>query len=889
MKLTGLFDGRDNGVLLCVIAFLIAVPVCIVSAAVPSVYSAWGTALDANSYWVIEGQVIIDGGATEMFPNSDPYPSLTPEEIARGYVPYIRHYMDGIYKASRPYRSEIRSDAMIFASPGEYEPISLSIFSLHDINGVTAEVTDLVSPDGSVISAENIDIRVVRRLICTNNGSTTEYFYRPLALEKKTTAGADMNDTLQYWLTVYIPSDANTTVSMPYGSNTVPTSWTDAAISNTAYDANFTVHIPGKEDAVFTLKVAVLPIDLSEPNRSYGLCYLPNPPSRGTFPENMPKQMIDMHEHGMNSMWNWSGMDAEADPVTLVEYDFNSLGPVFDPNYHYCSVGEVVQAYMNAGFTGFWVNGAVGGVCGAVDPLGLGYPCVGGAGGTYDTCLLQYIEQIRDHATTNGWPDFCHHYLDEPHFEPWLSYEVDFANMVKAAYPDEMIFIDYGPWAGEDAVLIPSHDICCLAIPTVENVAAVVAGGKEPWMYNVGGWGHYPETDRLTWGLMARKIGVKGVYMWVYQWWWGPSSSMGHPTRAQYTQPSPDGPIPSPAWQAVRESIDDERYAQTLTELVEQIGLQDPNAAAAQTTLDNILAPMSYEGRHNYMSSHSSISYDENRWQLARHILNMLAVDDTNVLEQCGDWGYLVGDLDENCYVDFLDWCLLAELYLAPSGPNEVIYNYQGVTTATNDLFAYACDVDYFPFGGNASNLNSKVEATDLEYGYIDSTFGGRWITADPDSGDEIFLWLDMEIEEDISDIEQIDLTFIGYTEASSTKHKIYVLKTGADWTQNSSWVAVGSSLVIPSGSDMELTVAITSNFSDYIDPVTGAITWGVYQFDTSSQPLRTNYVQMKITGDLIGDLDGDNNVFLSDVADFVEDWLKCTDPNDPANCEVAP
>ena len=647
MEVMTILNGRiltTGGFLLCVIAFLIAVPVCMVSAAPPAVYSAWGTALDANSDWVVEGQAIIDGGATEILPGGEPYPFLTPEEIARGYVLYARHYMDLIHKANRPTRAEINDhNAMIFASPGEYEPVSLSIFSLHDISGVTAEVTDLVSPDGSVIAAENIDIRVVRRLVCTNGGSTTEYYYRPIALEKKTTADADMNDTLQYWLTVYIPPDANTTVSMPYGSNTVPTSWTETAIADTAYDANFTVHIPGKEDAVFTLKVAVLPIDLSEPNRLYGMCYLPNSTSWGMFPDNMPKQMIDMREHGLNSMWTWPLYDVAWDPAPppLYDFDFNGICNNY-PEYYVHSLGQIVEAYMNAGFDGFWVNGGLAHAHGVpVCRLGVGL-----GDSVRDQAQLEYVGQVREHATANSWPDYCHQYLDEPQGGA-VANQVYAANMIKSAYPDELMFIDYGPWSGEDAVLIPSHDILCMGIPTVGNVAAVVAAGKEPWMYNNGGWGHFPETDRLTWGLLARKIGVKGVYHWVYQWKWGPSSAAGHPTAARYTQPSPDGPIPSLAWQAVRESIDDERYAQTLTELVEQIGLQYPNAAAAQKALDNILAPMSQEGRHSYMSSHSSISYDENRWQLARHILKMLTSD----ANQCGAWGYLASDLDENCYV----------------------------------------------------------------------------------------------------------------------------------------------------------------------------------------------------------------------------------------------
>jgi len=258
----------------------------------------------------------------------------------------------------------------------------------------------------------------------------------------------------------------------------------------------------------------------------------------------------------------------------------------------------------------------------------------------------------------------------------------------------------------------------------------------------------------------------------------------------------------------------------------------------------------------------------------------------------CGDWGYLQTDLDKNCYVDFLDWNLFAEQYMISSEANETIYNYQGVTTATDDIFAYACDVDTFPFGGNIGNRNSKVEATDAQYTAIAQNDSSRWETVEPGTSDEILLWLDMNIKEDINNIQRVDLTFVGHSGGSvAIKHKVYVMKTGTDWEQSDSWVPVGDSLLIQPGVDTELAVSITSNISDYVDPATGLITWAVYQFNTTSAvQMRINYVQMKVTGDsnLVGDFNGDSSVDLFDVADFVDDWIECTDPNDPLNCKVA-
>jgi len=91
-----------------------------------------------------------------------------------------------------------------------------------------------------------------------------------------------------------------------------------------------------------------------------------------------------------------------------------------------------------------------------------------------------------------------------------------------------------------------------------------------------------------------------------------------------------------------------------------------------------------------------------------------------------------------------------------------------------------------------------------------------------------------MEIEETPGSITQIDLTFNGNTDGTSaTTHKIYVMKAGADWTQDASWVQVGTSLDIEPDVDTEMTRSITSSITDYIDG-SGNIIWGVYETRSS-------------------------------------------------------
>ena len=191
------------------------------------------------------------------------------------------------------------------------------------------------------------------------------------------------------------------------------------------------------------------------------------------------------------------------------------------------------------------------------------------------------------------------------------------------------------------------------------------------------------------------------------------------------------------------------------------------------------------------------------------------------------------------------------EVALAPLAQGATTaYNFAGVTQAScnaNGICAHESDVDVFPYGGNQNNRNDFQQPSDAEYVNISARNTAQWATDDPNSNDEIFVQFDMIINENIADIFQIDLTFNGNSDSSTTEHRIYVQQTGTDWWQDASWVFLGPGESIPADVDTEFTRSITSNFADYIDPATGAITWGVYQQDNSSDDIRINYVEMVV------------------------------------------
>jgi glucuronoarabinoxylan endo-1,4-beta-xylanase len=188
------------------------------------------------------------------------------------------------------------------------------------------------------------------------------------------------------------------------------------------------------------------------------------------------------------------------------------------------------------------------------------------------------------------------------------------------------------------------------------------------------------------------------------------------------------------------------------------------------------------------------------------------------------------------------------EVSATPTANPSSIYTFEGITASDTEYNAFACDVDTFPFESSSDNVNAKTEATDLEYINISANDTAEWATADAGFLDEIFLRVEMKINEAPENISRIDLTFNGNTGGSAdVVHQIYVMKAGTDWTLNSSWVQVGSDMSITPGADTTMTRSITSDFSTYINDANGKIIWAVYE-TTSSEVMNINYLEMAVT-----------------------------------------
>ena len=129
---------------------------------------------------------------------------LKDEEKSQGFVVFARHPQELIYVYTKPSTFEKINSIKLFSCPGEYEPITFSLYGLKDANA-KVKVSELTSKEGKKITAENFDVRVVTNL--RRKVSEKSYSYWPFILEKPESFKITNGKTTQVWITMFVPKD----------------------------------------------------------------------------------------------------------------------------------------------------------------------------------------------------------------------------------------------------------------------------------------------------------------------------------------------------------------------------------------------------------------------------------------------------------------------------------------------------------------------------------------------------------------------------------------------------------------------------------------------------------------------------------------------------------
>ena len=545
-----------------------------------------------------------------------PLPELSAADRRRGYAVFARHWSEVIYPNTIPRRSELDPELKTFASLGEYEPVTFTVFPLEDLSGAKVTASDLRSGD-SVISGENVDVRCVRYMLVRPNYSTFfSYHVAPDVLEQRDSVDVNQGCNQRFWITVRIPDDATPGV----------------------YQGKLTFAPAAGEPADVALKLRVLPIRLQKnPEHVYGMYYrdpLSNvhqgssPEANEYFRRKAELERQDMVAHGMNShISGVSGLERDDEGNWTMDGTETERRIALDRKLGLAERPLVVSFPVS-----WWYSKLV-------DKKGLGSHLRlvrADVPQSFFDEVTKMVEAIEREKTKYDWPEFLYYPIDEPSTsEDSVRFMVGVMKAIKKV-PGVRTYVTADPSHDQFAPMWPYVDVwCCQPFVFGHEKIRQLSREKniEFWCYpnHISGENdHTPVRGaRMTWGFGFWKSGFKTLIPWIYQssggdpWNYLDGTSMDFFNRA-----TPDGePIPVTMWEAYREGIDDGRYIYTLKQLVEQAKQKGGKAAQlaqeGQKELAFVWDSIEVQEKYKYDGLWPAADFDAYRWLVASKIIQL--------------------------------------------------------------------------------------------------------------------------------------------------------------------------------------------------------------------------------------------------------------------------
>ena len=524
-----------------------------------------------------ERELLVDGTTLrDTTPEPDPSPpSLSQDDLLRGYVLYRRRRSDRVFRHSSPQEGERTRSLATTVSLGERRHVQFAIYALQDLGQVSVIASPLTRADGGALAAEAISIRPVRVGLWRDYWHPTFQEAPKLIDAPGTRTEVPKGESQQFWVTVAAPVDAQAG----------------------EYTGTLRIAVASGKPTTLALRVEVLPLRLDD-GRWWGVYYYPG------FGPDAPRDFADMRAHGVNAMLFCP--PAYADPILEREGDRVRVSfPLAD---------KAMKELARQGFRGpiayfpRLLGSQVLRLFDRVDGDTLrpteyyGQPAVQFQANEFPEDLKPVLRnvyrQMVAHAREAGWPPVLWYLVDEPEAE----LEQEWA---KLEYP---LFVEACP--GEPTLCTAYTERIAAAIGAplsvrvadlwrIETGAAerARAQGTQLWgirwlsQYNTYGF------PRHFAGVGLDKIGVTGFTEWTYY---------GAPRYSPYAQvrdkegcyfaytDDQDRLLSTITWEAVQEGIDDARYVAMLRRLTgeaEASGDADHQALAAdaRAALNDVL------------------------------------------------------------------------------------------------------------------------------------------------------------------------------------------------------------------------------------------------------------------------------------------------------------
>jgi len=136
-------------------------------------------------------------------------PALTPAEKQQGYLLFHRPITEPVYPNSKPRAHERLEQLVAFATPGEFEPLTFSIYPVRKLQNLKVRCSPLTC-DADEIPAAEIAVRLVTYWNVGYPRYTSRSTYRrtPELMERVSVHSSPPGECQRYWIQVHVPSDA---------------------------------------------------------------------------------------------------------------------------------------------------------------------------------------------------------------------------------------------------------------------------------------------------------------------------------------------------------------------------------------------------------------------------------------------------------------------------------------------------------------------------------------------------------------------------------------------------------------------------------------------------------------------------------------------------------
>jgi len=555
-------------------------------------------------------QPTVPSDCTEMpFVETAPEPALTPEEKQRGYVLFQRPIMEPVYPNTKPLAQERLEQLVAFATPGEFEPLTLSVYPVRELQNLKVRCSSLTCEAGGIPVAA-ITVRLVTYWNVGYPRYTSRSTYRrtPELLEPISVHSSPRGECQRYWIQVHVPD--GTKPGLYRGTVSV---WDD--------DFEQAVEIP------VSLRVLAFKLQKDPAKHYSAYYYVRNRTQYGGKPESLVQKATANEYRAMVAY----GLDMT--PTLSLRSD--------DGKTVQLPYADELDRMLKAGLTGpvpVTADGVIGRFYRETTP--------GGQQGSHWNIsqlpppefyerITAAFEAFESERKTKGWPEFICCPIDEVAAE-----RKEFGAQVYAAVKAAGIrtYATKDPTGADAAVYRPYIDIWCSQPYSVPYEKIIAQSRYEYWCYPNHNAGEIKDRlvmckgGRMTYGFGFWRSGYTTLIPW--NWNWTPGSDQFDYLRGSQSgcgqRIDEDGEvIRAVYWECFREGVDDARYIYTLQQAVfQREGSPDAQClravADARKLLQDTWGAIHVQQKYLADGMWPSEEFNTRRWLLAQATSELL-------------------------------------------------------------------------------------------------------------------------------------------------------------------------------------------------------------------------------------------------------------------------